>query len=136
MAVRRCKKDDLRHICKATGATMLLSMNNLEGEESFDAASLGAAEEVVQTRVSDNEFIQIKGTKNSSTASIILRGPNNTMLEEMERSVHDSLCAVKRAMETGAIVPGVCALFFISRVSPVVHAGVALLAFNNVLPRR
>ena len=31
MAVRRCKKADLKRIAKATGATLLSSMANLEG---------------------------------------------------------------------------------------------------------
>lgn len=31
MAVRRCKKTDLKRIAKATGATFLSSMANLEG---------------------------------------------------------------------------------------------------------
>src|SRR3569833_2794621 len=48
----------------------------------------------------------VKGTKVHSSAAIILRGPNDFQLDEMERSVHDSLCAVKRTLESGSIVPG------------------------------
>jgi len=59
--VRRCKKNDLKRIAKATGATFLTTMANLEGEESFDASMLGTAEEVVQERISDDELILIKG---------------------------------------------------------------------------
>lgn len=106
MAVRRCKKEDLRRIAKATGATLVSSLSNLEGEEVFEASSLGAAEEVVQERISDDECILVKGTKAFSSASIILRGPNDYQLDEMERSVHDSLCAVKRTLESGKVVPG------------------------------
>ncbi|KAJ9051256.1 chaperonin-containing T-complex alpha subunit Cct1 [Entomophthora muscae] len=106
MAVRRCKKDDLRRIAKATGATLISTLANLEGEESFEASYLGQAEEVVQERISDDECILIKGTKNQNAASIILRGANDYMLDEMERSIHDSLCAVKRTLESGSVVPG------------------------------
>ena len=76
MAVRRCRKDDLRRIAKATGATLLSSLANLDGDESFEASSLGTAEEVVQTRVGDDELILVKGTKVVSSSSIILRGAN------------------------------------------------------------
>jgi T-complex protein 1 subunit alpha len=76
MAVRRCKKEDLRRIAKATGATMISSLANLEGEETFEASSLGFAEEVVQERISDDELILVKGTKIVSSSSIILRGAN------------------------------------------------------------
>ena len=61
MAVRRCKKNDLKRIAKATGATFLTTMANLEGDESFDASMLGTAEEVIQERISDDELILIKG---------------------------------------------------------------------------
>ncbi|KAJ3167440.1 T-complex protein 1 subunit alpha [Geranomyces variabilis] len=106
MAVRRVKKDDLKRIAKSTGATLISTLANLEGEETFDAAYLGHAEEVVQERISDDECILVKGTKVHSSASIILRGANDYMLDEMERSVHDCLCAVKRTLESNAVVPG------------------------------
>src|SRR5215469_5035516 len=106
MAVRRCKKEDLRRIAKATGATLLSTLSDLNGDEKFETSYLGHAEEVVQERISDDECILIRGTKAHSSASIILRGPNDFQLDEMERSIHDSLCAVKRTLESGSIVPG------------------------------
>ncbi|KAL1303619.1 hypothetical protein AAFC00_006980 [Neodothiora populina] len=106
MAVRRCKKEDLRRIAKATGATLVSALSDLNGDEKFEASSLGSAEEVVQERISDDECILVKGTKVHSSASIILRGANEYSLDEMERSVHDSLSAVKRTLESGRIVPG------------------------------
>lgn len=106
MAVRRCKKEDLRRIAKATGATLLSTLSDLNGDEKFETSSLGYADEVVQERISDDECILVKGTKVFSSASIILRGSNDFQLDEMERSVHDSLCAVKRTLESGSIVPG------------------------------
>ena len=41
MAVRRCKKVDLKRIAKCTGAQFVTSLANLEGEESFEANFLG-----------------------------------------------------------------------------------------------
>lgn len=106
MAVRRCRKEDLRRIAKATGATLISSLSNLEGEETFDASYLGHADEVVQERVSDDELILVRGTKVVNSASIILRGANDYMLDEMERALHDSLSIVKRTLESGSVVPG------------------------------
>ena len=40
---------------------MMVSLANLEGEESFEASLLGSAETVVQERVCDDELILIKG---------------------------------------------------------------------------
>uniref|UniRef100_A0AAY4BSQ5 T-complex protein 1 subunit alpha n=1 Tax=Denticeps clupeoides TaxID=299321 RepID=A0AAY4BSQ5_9TELE len=106
MAVRRVLKRDLKRIAKATGAVVCPSLSNLEGEETFEASMLGQAEEVVQERVCDDELILIKNTKARSSASIILRGANDFMCDEMERSLHDALCVVKRVLESKSVVPG------------------------------
>ncbi|KAJ3318490.1 T-complex protein 1 subunit alpha [Blyttiomyces sp. JEL0837] len=106
MAVRRVAKEDMKRIAKASGATLISTLANLEGEETFESSYLGYAEEVVQERISDDECILIKGTSAHSSASIILRGANDYMLDEMERSIHDCLSAVKRTLESNAVVPG------------------------------
>jgi T-complex protein 1 subunit alpha len=60
MAVRRVLKRDLKRIAKASGATILSTLANLEGEETFEATMLGQAEEVIQERICDDELILIK----------------------------------------------------------------------------
>ncbi|OBZ75353.1 T-complex protein 1 subunit alpha [Grifola frondosa] len=100
------RKEDLRRIAKATGGVLVSSLANLEGEESFEASYLGSADEVAQERISDDELILIKGTKVVSSASIVLRGANDYMLDEMERALHDSLSVIKRTLESGSVVPG------------------------------
>jgi T-complex protein 1 subunit alpha len=79
MAVRRVKREDMRRVSRATGATMISSLSNLEGEEIFEASSLGFAEEVTQERIGDDECILVKGTKAHTSASIILRGSNGNL---------------------------------------------------------
>merc|ERR1719427_865080 len=106
MAVRRCKRQDLKRIAKATGASFVTSLANVEGEESFEASLLGEAETVAQTRISDDELILIKGTKVRSAASIILRGPSDMYCDEMERSIRDALCVIKRVLESKSVVVG------------------------------
>uniref|UniRef100_A0A023GNA2 T-complex protein 1 subunit alpha n=1 Tax=Amblyomma triste TaxID=251400 RepID=A0A023GNA2_AMBTT len=106
MAVRRCKKQDLRRIAKATGAQLLVSLANMEGEESFDATMLGEAEEVVQEKICDDELVLIKKPKAQTAASIILRGANDFFVDEVERSIHDALCVVRRVLESKTMVPG------------------------------
>ena len=106
MAVRRCKKEDLKRIARATGASLVASLSNLEGEESFDVSFLGHAEEICQERICDDELIMIKGTKVKPAASMILRGANDIYVDEMDRSIHDALCAVKRVIESKSVVPG------------------------------
>lgn len=106
IAVRRVLKSDLRRIAKATGATLLLTLADLEGNLAFDSSMLGTADQVSQERFSDEELIIIRGTKFSKSSSVILRGPSPLMLDEMERAFHDCLCVVKRTLESNQVVPG------------------------------
>ncbi|XP_022825895.1 T-complex protein 1 subunit alpha [Spodoptera litura] len=106
MGVRRCKKADLKRIAKATGAAFLTSLTNMEGEEVFEPSMIGEAAEVVQEQICDDQLILIKGPVARTAASIILRGPTDAYCDEMERSAHDALCAVRRVLESGRLVPG------------------------------
>ncbi|KAL0837148.1 hypothetical protein Bca101_089038 [Brassica carinata] len=106
IAVRRVRKEDMRHVAKATGATLVTTFADMEGEETFDPAHLGSAEEVVEERIADDDVVLIKGTKTSSAVSLILRGANDYMLDEMERALHDALCIVKRTLESNTVVAG------------------------------
>lgn len=106
IAVRRVDKKDLRKIAKQSGGEVLITLLNNDGEEVFNESSLGHADEVSEERLGDNDFIFIKGMKNSSSQTIILRGANEYMLEETDRSVHDAICVVKRVLESRSVVVG------------------------------
>lgn len=106
IAVRRVRKEDLRQVAKATGATMVSTFADMEGEETFDSSFLGNAEEVVEERIASDDVVMIKGTKTSSAVSLVLRGANDYMLDEMERALHDALCIVKRTLESNTVVAG------------------------------
>ena len=80
MAVCRVKREDMRRVAWATGATMVSMLSNLEGDEVFDTSSLGTTEEVVQEWIGDDECLLIKGTKAHTSASVILRGSNGVFL--------------------------------------------------------
>merc|ERR1712195_317748 len=80
MAIRRVEKSDMKIIARATGATMCMTLANMEGEETFDASMLGECEAVRQDRVCDDEFLVFEKPKAKSSASIILRGANDFML--------------------------------------------------------
>lgn len=106
LGLRRVAKGDLRRIAKSCGATVINVMADGEGEEVFESSFLGTAGEVCEESVGDNDFIFFNGMKNQSAVTIMLRGSNEFLLDEVERSVHDSICAVKRVMESGKVVAG------------------------------
>ncbi|CAI5713605.1 unnamed protein product [Peronospora destructor] len=106
MGVRRCKKEDLQRIAKATGGQVVLTLADLEGEETFDPLTLGEAQEVSEERVGDGELIYIKGCKTHQATTVVLRGANENMLDEMDRSMHDAFMVVKRMLESNQLVAG------------------------------
>jgi T-complex protein 1 subunit alpha len=106
ICARRCNKDDLKRLAKATGGKLVLTMADMEGEESFDQDCLGTCEGVEEVRVGDGELMYVHGCKGHGASTIVLRGANEYMLDEMDRALHDSLCVVKRMLESNTLVPG------------------------------
>jgi len=106
LAVRRVKKEDLRRIAKLSGGQMMITFADMDGNESFNPEMLGSADEVIEERIADDDHLIIKGGKTTAAASVLLRGANMHMLDEIERSLHDALCAIKRALESASVVPG------------------------------
>lgn len=98
IAVRRILKRDLKCIGKDSGVITLSTLASLEGKETFEALMLRQAEEVVQERIHDDEVIFIKNTKAHTSASAIFCEVNDFMCGEMECSLQDVLCVVKRVL--------------------------------------
>ena len=106
IAVRRCDKADMKRLSAATGAKIMITFDEENGEEVFNKEYLGEAEEVSEEAVNDYNYVFFKKCKKQSAQTILLRGANYLMLDETERSVHDALCAVKRVLESNKLVVG------------------------------
>ena len=63
IAIRRVKKGDLRRIANCSGAKIIVSLADFEGEEKFDPAILGHAEKVYEKRVGDWDYTFFEGMK-------------------------------------------------------------------------
>ena len=61
---------------------------------------------MVEETVSDDDVLMIKGCAASKAMTVLLRGANDYMLDEMDRSLHDAFCIVKRVLESGTVVAG------------------------------
>ena len=64
---------------------MVTTLATAEGEETFDTSFLGYAAEIYEEAVGDNDYIFIHGFKNAKVVTILLRGANEFMTEEIER---------------------------------------------------
>ena len=61
-------------MAKATGATVVMTLADMEGNETFDPANLGQAEEVAEETVADNDMVMIRGPKNTRAVTGGSRG--------------------------------------------------------------
>lgn len=106
IAIRRVAKSDLRRIAKSSGAQVMTSLADFEGEEAVDSKFLGECEKVYETKLGDWDFTMFEGFKQTRAQTIVIRGANDFMLDEIDRSLHDSLCVIKRVLESSAVVAG------------------------------
>jgi thermosome len=99
-AVRRAKKSDMEKLAKATGATVVSTLDEL------DAAALGVAGSVCQERVGDKRFTFVTECKDPKAVSVLVRGGSEQVVEEYARAFHDALSVVAVALEDGKLLPG------------------------------
>lgn len=96
----RVGTDDLDRVAKATGAAVQTSVFGITDNV------LGTCENFEEKGVGDERYNFFTGCPKAKTATIILRGGGEQFLEETDRSVHDALMIVKRAMVSRKIVAG------------------------------
>merc|ERR1712194_230003 len=89
----------------AIGGEVVTTMADMDGNEVLEEDSLGTCDSVEEVRVGDGELMYFHGCSGAA-ATIVLRGPNEYMLDEMHRALHDSLSVVKRMLETNTLVAG------------------------------
>ncbi len=100
LAVRRVKESDMKKLAKATGAKVVTNIKELSKED------LGHAKVVEEKKISGDEMIFIKECKNPKAVSILVRGGTEHVVDEAERSIHDAVCVVAAAIDSGRYVPG------------------------------
>ncbi|MGP6220111.1 thermosome subunit beta [Caldiplasma sukawensis] len=99
-AVRRVKKSDIEKLSKATGATIASSIDELSESD------LGHADKVEQIKIGEDYLTFVTGCKNPKAVSILVRGGTEHVVDEIERSIVDSLHVVAAAVEDGKYVAG------------------------------
>lgn len=61
----------------------------------MDAEKLGSAKLVEEIQTGEGKIVKLTGVPSSSTVSVLVRGSNKLVLDEAERSLHDSLCVIR-----------------------------------------
>ncbi len=99
-AVRRAKKSDMEKLAKATGATIVNTLDDL------NAKSLGSAGTVEERKIGDDKFTFVTECPSAKAVSILLRGGTEHVVDEAERALHDALSVVAVALEDSQMTPG------------------------------
>ena len=100
IAVRRIKESDLTKLAKATGARIVTNLDDLSEKD------LGSAELVEERKIEEDKWVFVEGCKHPKSVTLLLRGGSQRVVDEVERSVHDSLMVVKDVIEKPEIVAG------------------------------
>ncbi|MHB1261541.1 MAG: thermosome subunit beta, partial [Thermoplasmatota archaeon] len=99
-AVRRAKKSDMEKLAKATGGTIVNTLDDLT------AKNLGAAGNVEERKIGEDKFTFVTDCPSAKAVSILLRGGTEHVVAEAERAMHDALSVVAVALEDGKMTPG------------------------------
>jgi len=99
-AVKNMSSGDMEKVAKATGAKIVASVKDLT------STSLGEAKTIEETKIGDDKLVYVRDAKNPLAVTIVIRGGTEHVVDEAERSIHDSLCVVRDAIEDGKIVAG------------------------------
>jgi archaeal chaperonin len=100
LSVRRVKESDMTKLAKATGGRISSNIDDMTPKD------LGAAELVEQRKVETDKWVFIEGCKNPKAITLLLRGGSQRIVDEVDRSMHDSLMVVKDVIEKPAVVAG------------------------------
>jgi len=96
----RVPNADLERICNSTGATLQTSLSDLNEK------ILGSCEKFEERQIGGERFNFLTGCKGANSSTILLRGGAEQFIAESERSLHDALMIVKRALTHSAVVGG------------------------------
>lgn len=96
----RVAEEDLNRTMKACGGSIQTTVHDLNDE------TLGYCELFEENQIGGERFNIFTGVPKSKSCTIILRGGAEQFMEETERSLHDAIMIVRRAVKNDAVVAG------------------------------
>ncbi len=104
----RVTEEDLKRTMKACGGAIQTTVESLATEPS----ALGTCALFEEEQIGSDRYNIFTGCSNAKTCTFILRGGAEQFIEETERSLHDAIMIVRRAVKNDAIVAGEGAIQF------------------------
>ncbi|ETO14436.1 hypothetical protein RFI_22933 [Reticulomyxa filosa] len=101
MVIKDIERVDMPFVAKALGCKPCASLDH------FTKDKLGEAKLVEEIGTPGGRIVKITGVKNpGKTVSVLVRGSNQLVLEEAERSLHDALCVVRSLVKERHLIAG------------------------------
>ena len=100
LAIRRVKESDMAKLAKATGGRISTIIDDISEKD------LGSAKRVYQKKVETDKWVFVEGCKNPQSVTLLIRGASQRVIDEVDRSIHDSFMVVKDVIERPKIVAG------------------------------
>ena len=99
-AARRVSSSDMDKLSKATGASLITSIDDIE------ASDLGTAGQVKERRIGGDAMTFISDCPEAKSVSILIRGGTEHVVDEIDRAMEDAIGAVTSALRNGQVVGG------------------------------
>nr|AAL27405.1 chaperonin subunit 1 [Artemia franciscana] len=96
----RVPEEDLKRTIKACGGSVLTTVGDLKD------STMGTCERFEEKQIGSDRFNFFTGCPHAKTCTVVLRGGAEQFMDETERSLHDAIMIVRRAMKNDAIVAG------------------------------
>ncbi|TPX69135.1 hypothetical protein SpCBS45565_g02677 [Spizellomyces sp. 'palustris'] len=96
----RVPNEDLIRTVKAVGGSIQTSVNDIKPEH------LGTCEHFEERQIGGERYNLFKGCPQAKTCTLVLRGGAEQFIAEVERSLHDAIMIVRRAIKNKAVVAG------------------------------
>ncbi|KAK1673971.1 T-complex protein 1 [Colletotrichum godetiae] len=96
----RVTTEDMERVVQATGATVQSTCSDILAEH------LGTCGSFDERQIGGERFNFFEGCPEAKTCTLVLRGGAEQFIAEVERSLHDAIMIVKRAIKNHTIVGG------------------------------
>ncbi len=113
LAARRVKKSDVEKLSRATGATIVTSIQELSSDD------LGYAGLVEERKVAGDDMIFVEECKDPKAITVLVRGGTEHVVDETERALHDAVSVAGLIAGDPRIIygGGACEIVLASRLS-------------------
>jgi chaperonin GroEL (HSP60 family) len=100
MAVRRVKKSDMEKLEMATNGKIVNTIDELTKKD------LGKAGLIEERKVGGEKWVFVEKVPISRTATIIIRGGSQRVVDEAERAMKDATSVIRNVLVKPAVLPG------------------------------